>query len=158
MRSMRGARWAAILIGVMTACAPTGHQPSGRTGSAAAAGKVLHAQLRAEAPDFALSGRREVEVTFSVRNTARRLVRLDFPTHQHLEVTLRGPDGRPLFLWSEDRAFAPEASVVVVNPGERLEFEAAIPTRDMVAGRVYTVEAVLPGHPETAASSTLHPR
>lgn len=143
-----------MLIGALAACAPTEHEPA----EAARDGRVLHPELRAESADFALSGRREVKVAFSVRNSSRQLLRLDFPTQQHLEVTLRDPDGRPLFLWSEDRAFVPEASVVVVNPGERLEFEAAVPTRDMVPGRVYTVEAVLPGRPETAASVALHPR
>lgn len=150
---MRAAGWLAILAGVVAACAPAEHEPVEM-----APGRLVQAQLRTGAEDFALSGQREVKVTFSARNTARRLLSLDFPTGQHLEVTLRAPDGRTLFLWSEDRAFAPEASVVVVNPGERLEFEAAIPTRDMVAGRIYSVEAVLPGFPETAASVTLRPR
>lgn len=148
----------AILTGVLAACAPAEREPAEKAGAGSARGQVLQARLHAEPVEFALSGLRESKVTFSVRNTSGQLVRLDFPTRQHLEVTLRDPDGRPLFLWSEDRAFAPEASAVVVNPGERLEFEADVPTRDMVAGRVYTVEAVLPGRPETAASVTLHPR
>jgi hypothetical protein len=46
---------------------------------------------------------------------------------------------------------------VVVNPGERLEYEAGIPTRDMLAGRTYAVVAVLPGYADTAASIRLRP-
>ena len=71
---------------------------------------------------------------------------------------MRGPDGRSIFQWSEDRNFAAVASSVVVNPGERLEYEAGIPTRDMLAGRIYGVEAVLPGYTDTAASIQLRPR
>jgi hypothetical protein len=114
--------------------------------------------LRGDPAEFSLSGRREVRVVYSLVNTSRQMQRLDFPTSQRLEVTMRGPDGANLFQWSEDRQFAPVATAVVVNPGERLEYEAAVPTRDMVSGRVYTVEAVLPGYAETAASAELRPR
>lgn len=151
---MRGARWAAILIVALAACAPLERRSPGPDNGK----EVWQPELRAEPEDFALSGRREIKVVFSLRNASRQLQRLDFPTEQHWEATLRGKDGRSLFLWSEDRSFAAVESVVVVNPGERLEFEAAVPTRDMVAGRVYTVEAMLPGRPETAASLTLQPR
>jgi hypothetical protein len=46
----------------------------------------------------------------------------------------------------------------LVNRGERLEFEAAVPTRDMVAGRVYLAEAMLLGHRDTLATVELRPR
>jgi hypothetical protein len=114
--------------------------------------------LRGDPAEFELSGRREVRVVYSLVNSSRQMQRLDFPTSQRLEVRMRGPDGANLFQWSEDRQFAPVATAVVVNPGERLEHEAAVPTRDMVSGRVYTVEAVLPGYPETAATAELRPR
>ena len=114
--------------------------------------------LRGDPAEFALSGRREVRVVYSLVNSSRQTQRLDFPTAQKLEVTMRGPDGAKLFQWSEDRQFAPAAASVVVNPGERLEYEAAVPTRDMDGGRVYVIEAVLPGYPETAASAQLSPR
>lgn len=114
--------------------------------------------LRGYPTEFTLSGRRDVRVVYSLVNTSRQMQRLDFPTSQRLEVTMRGPDGANLFQWSEDRQFAPVATAVMVNPGERLEYEAAVPTRDMVSGRVYTVEAVLPGYAETAATAELLPR
>lgn len=144
---------AAIIAALLGACATAG---SG--GDAPAPGDHLSPSLRAESSDFPLAGRREVKVVYSLTNTSRRLLRLDFPTAQHLEVFMRSPDGRTLFLWSEDRTFSPDSSSVLVNPGERLEFHAALPTRDMVAGRVYTAEAVLPGYPETLARASLRPR
>ncbi len=146
------------MMAVLAGCAPTERGATGEDKVESSGGAILKAELRADPEDFALSGRRETKVVFSLRNISRQTVRLDFPTEQHWEVTLRGPDARVLFLWSEDRTFAAEASQVVVNPRERLEFETLLPTRDMVAGRVYTAEAVLPGHPETAASVSLRPR
>lgn len=129
-----------------------------RGGDAAAVRSLWIAELRGDPAEFPLSGRREVKVIYSLVNSSRETQRLDFPTAQRFEVAMRGPDGRTLFQWSEDRSFAAVASSVVVNPGERLEYQAAVPTRDMVAGRVYPVEAVLPGYPETAATVELRPR
>lgn len=114
-------------------------------------------ELRADPVEFPLSGHREVKVVYALVNASRQTQRLDFPTAQRLEVTMRGPDGRQLFQWSEDRQFPAVASSVVVNPGERLEYEAGIPTRDMLAGRTYAVVAVLPGYTDTAASIRLRP-
>jgi len=119
---------------------------------------VLLAELRAEEPDFSLAEQRETKLLFSVRNISRRQLQLHFPSSQHLEVTLRGPDGRQLFLWSEDRRFESQPGLVTVNPGERLEYEASVPTRDMLAGRTYRAEAVLPGHHDTLAMTELRPR
>ena len=115
-------------------------------------------ELRADPAEFPLSGHREVKVVYALVNTSKQTQRLDFPSAQRLEVTMRAPDGRQLFQWSEDRQFAAVASSVVVNPGERLEYEAGIPTRDMLAGRTYAVEAVLPGYTDTAASIRLLPQ
>lgn len=118
---------------------------------------IWRTELRADPADFPLSGRREVKVVYALVNSSKQTQRLDFPTSQRFEVIMRGPEGRRLFQWSEDRAFAAVASSVVVNPGERLEYEACIPTRDMLVGRTYEVEAILPGYPDTAASIRLHP-
>lgn len=155
---MRHGGLTVTMMVVLGGCAPTerGEARADRGGSAG--GLALVPELRAEPAEFALVEHREIKTVFSLRNESKRLLRLDFPSTQHLEVTLRGPDGRLLFLWSEDRSFTPEASVVVVNPRERLEFEAALPTRDMVAGRIYRAEAVLTGFPETAAVVTMEPR
>jgi len=114
--------------------------------------------VRLEPPEFELAERREVRLIFRVTNTTRRSQRLEFPTAQRLEATVLGPDGQRIFLWSEDRLFEPRASSVVINPGERLEYEAAVPTRDMVAGQAYPAEVALVGYPETAATVIIRPR
>jgi|694.fasta_scaffold39361_8 hypothetical protein len=118
----------------------------------------IEAGLRMQSADFALAGQREIKAVYSVRNVGKQPLRLDFPTAQHLELILRSPEQRPLFLWSEDRLFASVPSVVVINPGERLEYEASVPTRDMVAGASYEVEAMLVGYPKSRSFSELRPR
>jgi hypothetical protein len=143
---------ALLAAAALAGCAGAEH------GNSPAARATWLVGLRGDPAEFALSGRREIRVIYSLVNSSRQMQQLDFPTSQKLEVTMRGPDGANLFQWSEDRQFAPMATAVVVNPGERLEYEAAVPTRDMVSGRVYTLEAVLPGYPETVATAELRPR
>lgn len=119
---------------------------------------VWRTELRGAPAEFLLSGHREVRVVYTLVNSSRQMQRLDFPTAQRLEVTMREKDGENLFRWSEDRSFAPVASSVSANSGERLQYEVGVPTRDMLPGRVYMVEAVLPGYPETVATVELRPR
>ena len=144
--------WVLLAAFVLGGCsmAQRGHDPS-------VLRSLWRTELRADPAEFPLSGLREVKVVYALVNASKQTQRLDFPTAQRLEVTMRGPEGRQLFQWSEDRQFAAVASSVVVNPGERLEYEAGIPTRDMLAGRTYAVVAVLPGYADTAASIRLRP-
>ncbi len=121
-------------------------------------GPALKASAKTEPADFALADRREVRVIFSVKNMTKRAERLEFPTAQRLELALRAPDGKRIFLWSEDRLFEPVPAIVVINPGERIEYEAAVPTRDMAAGSAYTADVGLVGRPEVAASLVIRPR
>lgn len=119
---------------------------------------ALKANVRIEPSEFSLADRREVRVIFTVQNTTKKAERLEFPTEQRIEVTVRAPDGKRIFLWSEDRLFQPRPAIVVINPRERIEYEAAVPARDMTAGNDYTVEAVLLDHPEVTASALIKPR
>lgn len=119
---------------------------------------ALKVTVRAEPAEFALSDRREVRIFFAVQNTTKKAERLEFPTAQRIEVAVRAPEGKRIFLWSEDRLFPEVPAIVVINPGERIEYEAAVPTRDMAPGREFVVEAGLVGRPETAATIALRPR
>ena len=123
-----------------------------------AATHPLQAELKPEAAEFSLSGRRELQAVFRITNTGRQPVRLEFPTGQNFEAKLFGRAAAPLYLWSEDRLFAPTPSQVVVNPDERLEYEFALPTRDMVPGGIYRTVAALPGYPGTERTVELRPR
>jgi hypothetical protein len=118
----------------------------------------LEASVRLDPAEVVLADRREVRVLFTVRNTTKRLRRLDFPTAQRIELVALAPDGQRIFLWSEDRLFDPKPATVVINPRERVEYEATVPTRDMQAGSTYVMEVGLVGYPEVAASATITPQ
>lgn len=119
---------------------------------------ALKAFARVEPAEFPVAERREVRVLFTIQNTTKKAERLEFSTEQRLEVAVHASDGKRIFLWSEDRLFQPRPAIVVINPSERIEYEAAVPTRDMIAGRDYTVETVLLGHPDVTASAVIKPR
>lgn len=121
-------------------------------------GPALQAELRCEPAEFELADRREVRVFFTVTNRSKRAERLDFATAQRFDLSVIAPDGQRIYLWSEDRTFDPAQASVMVNPRERIEYEAAVPTRDMQGGGIYRVEAGLTGFPEISAASQLRPR
>ena len=109
----------------------------------------LKATVRVEPAEFAVAERREVRVIFTIQNTTKKAERLEFPTSQRIELTVRAPDGKQIFQWSEDRLFEAKPAIVVINR-EAHQYDAAVPTRDMTAG-ASTAEAVLVGRPEIAA-------
>lgn len=119
---------------------------------------ALQAAVRLDPAEVVLADRRDIRVIFSVQNTTRRSQRLDFPTAQRIELAMIAPDGRRIFLWSEDRLFDPKPGTVVINPRERIEYEATVPTRDMTAGSTYSIEVGLLGYPEVATSFNLTPQ
>lgn len=98
-----------------------------------------------------LSEARKLQVTLRLTNNDKKLVRLDFPTTQRMEVEVSNPDGKVIERWSEDQRFDNDPSLVTVNSGERLEYIATVSTRDFVAGKTYRVEAWLPRYPELRA-------
>jgi hypothetical protein len=98
-----------------------------------------------------------MKVTLTLTNRSKKLVQLDFPTSQRVEVLLKTKDGKTLETWSQDQAFTSEPTLVTINPNERLEYSVDVSTRDMVAGQEYTVEGFFPNfdqlkklHPITA--------
>ena len=119
---------------------------------------ALLASVRLDPAEVVLADRRDVRVIFTVQNTSPRSQRLDFPTAQRIELAMIAPDGRRIFLWSEDRLFDPKPGTVVINPRERIEYEATVPTRDMAAGSTYSVETGLVGYPEVATSFNITPQ
>ena len=118
----------------------------------------LQTKVRLDPEEVVLADRRDVRVIFSVQNTTRRSLRLDFPTAQRIELAMIAPDGKRLFLWSEDRLFDPRPGTVVINARERIEYEATVPTRDMTAGSTYSVEIGLVGYPEVSATVNITPQ
>jgi hypothetical protein len=106
---------------------------------------------------FKLEDRREITASLSVTNHGNQLLSLEFPTIQRFDFVIRDAAGAVIERWSDDRSFAQEQGVIMVNPGERIQYEGLLATRELVAGQVYTLEAGIAGHPEFAHQVQLTP-
>jgi hypothetical protein len=114
-------------------------------------------KLVVEPAQFSLDDRREITVTFTVENKTAKLVKMDFPTAQRIEILVRDGNGKVIDKWSDDRAFADVSGVVMINPGEHIQYEEKISTRDMQPGTTYTIEASLANNPEFTKTATITP-
>ena len=100
---------------------------------------------------------RVLEITFVVTNKGRRAVELQFPTSQRIEVLVKNEAGKVLSRWSDDQPVEKEPGFLLVNPGERLEYEAKISTREMAPGQSFQIEVFLPSYESIRASKTVAP-
>lgn len=119
--------------------------------------KAEPSSLIIEPSEFSLGDRREVEATYEVRNLSKKIMRLDYPTGQQIEILATDEGGRVVERWSDDRAFEKEESIVFINPRERIQYSEKIPTREMKAGSSYTISAQSVDHPEFNASRPVTP-
>jgi hypothetical protein len=117
--------------------------------------KGLEMSMTVEPPMVNLSETREIVVTLKLQNRAKKLVQLDFPTTQRIEVLVRTNAGTLVEQWSEDQAFRNEPGMVTINPRERLEYRAVISTRDFAAGQDYIVEGFFPNYDPLRAEKTI---
>jgi len=116
------------------------------------------AQLEVSPSQFNLKERREVGVVYTIRNTTKKIQRIDYPTTQRIDILTYDPQGRIIDRWSDDRASKPEEGVVVINPGERIEYNEKIPTREMKAGETYRIKALATTQPDFAVEKTVSPQ
>ncbi|MHA3775099.1 BsuPI-related putative proteinase inhibitor [Verrucomicrobiota bacterium sgz303538] len=106
--------------------------------------KRLELSMVVEPQPLKLPETRLMKVTLRLANRSKKFVQMEFPTSQRIEVLIRNKAGKLVEQWSEDQAFANEPTLVVVNPGERLEYTVNVATRDMSPGETYMVEAFFP--------------
>ena len=104
-----------------------------------------------------LSESRQLKVTLQLANKGKRLVQLEFPTTQRIEVLLRNSAGKMIEQWSEDQSFTNEPTLVAVNPGERLEYAVSVSTRDLSPGEKYSVEAFFPNYEQLKSTTLIVP-
>ena len=90
-----------------------------------------------------LSEARTLEVHLQLINRSKKSVNLIFNDSRKYDFVLRDVSGKKLAQWSDDQPVNQNPGYVIINPGERAEFVGNVSTRDMVAGRTYTLEALL---------------
>ncbi|HEX4084834.1 MAG TPA: BsuPI-related putative proteinase inhibitor [Chthoniobacteraceae bacterium] len=118
----------------------------------------LELQLDISPDDIALSTDHEIKVTVTVFNrSAKQFTHLDFPTSQRIEVLVKDASGKVVNTWSEDQSFTNDPASVNINPGERIEYSANVATREMTAGKPYTIEASFPSYPNLTVQKQVTP-
>ena len=112
-----------------------------------ATGTGLTVEIKSDPDPVPLGEVREIKVTFMVRNNGKNAATLKFPTSQTIEIDLRDvATGQVVSQWSTDRTFTQEPRFLVVNAGERLEYNEPITTRELKAGKAYNLEAYFVGY------------
>jgi hypothetical protein len=53
-----------------------------------------------------------------------------------------------LTTWSDNHAFAQNASTVLINPQERIQYAETIATRELMPNKVFIAEVFFPKYPE----------
>lgn len=120
------------------------------------AGKLI-VEMKLEPQPLKLSSANRLKVTLTLVNRTKKLVPLEFPTAQRIEVLLKTASGKLVEQWSQDQVFAQETTVVTVNPGERVEYVVEVATRDLVAGQSYLVQGFFPNYDLLKAEKTIVP-
>ena len=93
-----------------------------------------------------LSEARTLEVHLQLINRSKKSMNLIFNDSRKYDFILRDVSGKKLAQWSDDQPVNQTPGYVIINPGERAEFVGNVSTRDMVAGRTYTLEATVVGY------------
>jgi len=98
-------------------------------------------------PEFVrLSDTRAVEAHLLLINRSRKSVNFMFNDSRKYDFILRDASGKKLVQWSDDQPLTQTPGYVIINPAERAEFVGNVSTRDMAAGRPYTLEAIVVGY------------
>ena len=113
--------------------------------SPASSSRALEVAVRIKPEVAQLATARSLEATVLITNSSERSVQLSFPTSQRVEIVVKTEEGRVIQRWSDDQRIEREPSFIAINPRERLEYVVTISTRNMVAGKTYTIEASVPG-------------
>ena len=109
-------------------------------------GLILELQLSPQ--PVKLSEVRQVEIKATLTNQAKGAITLDFPTNQRIEIYLMNSAQVVLTKWSDNHAVNEKPSLVLINPGEHVEYKETISTRDLTPNKVFIAEVFFPKYPD----------
>lgn len=98
-----------------------------------------------------LSEVRQLDVHATLTNHGKKAVELDFGTDQRIEIYLMSSTDTVLTKWSDNHAINPQPAIVLINPGEHIEYNEKIATRELARDKVYLSEVFFPQYPELRA-------
>src|SRR6516225_7961995 len=91
-----------------------------------------------------LSEVRQLNVKVTLANLGKRPVTLDFHTTQRIEIYLMDSAGDVLTRWSDNHAVTEKPATILINPGERIEYNETISTRELTPNKVFIAEVFFP--------------
>lgn len=103
----------------------------------------LELKLTYEPQSVSLSKDRQIKAVLRLLNNGKRTQMLQFVSTQRADAVIHDISGKIVARASEDHEYSNESAVVTVNPGERLEFELNLSTRQLLPGKTYTLEAAV---------------
>jgi hypothetical protein len=119
----------------------------------------IELKMSIDPAEIQLSTTRQVQVTVGLYNRSKKeFVHLDFPTSQRIEILTLDSTGKVVNTWSEDQSFTSDPATITVNPGERVEYNASVPTREMSAGQPYIIQVMFPNYPDLKIEQRVAPR
>jgi hypothetical protein len=95
-----------------------------------------------------LSEIRQMEIKVTLTNKGTKMIPLEFPTDQRIEIQLLNSADTVLTKWSENHAIKDKPGTVLINPDEHVEYKENIATRDLTPGKVFIAEVFFPKYPE----------
>ena len=108
----------------------------------------LELQLELSPQPLKLSETRQMQVRAILSNHGKRVVELNFPTDQRIEIYLRNSTEDILTKWSENHAISEKPETILINPDEHVEYVQTIATRELTPDKVFIVEVFFPNYPE----------
>jgi len=115
-------------------------------------------ELKVDPERFPLDERRELNVTYTIRNNTSKIMRLEYPNNQRIDILTYDAEGKVVDKWSEDRTFDAAEEITIINPKERLEYQEKIPTREMKPRQTYRVDAFTTGDPNFLTQEQIFPQ
>jgi hypothetical protein len=98
-----------------------------------------------------LSEVRQLDIKATLTNHGKKAVELSFGTDQRIEIYLMNTADVVLTKWSENHAISNQPGTVLINPGEHIEYNEKISTRELARDKVFVAEIFFPQYPELRA-------
>ncbi len=95
-----------------------------------------------------LSEVRQLEVKVRLTNQSKKAIELNFPSDQRIEIYLMNSAGIVLTKWSDNHAINAKPGIVLINPGEHIEYNETISTRELTPNKVFIAEVFFLKYPD----------
>lgn len=111
-------------------------------------GLVLDLQLSPEPVKLSEVRHLQAHLTVSNKSKKPKPITLDFPNEERIEIFLRNSAEVVLTKFSDNHSYENTPGTVLINPGEHVDYDGTISTRDLTPNKVFICEIFFPQYPE----------